>query len=101
MIYSGAVGQTFLQYSEKGYLWILLGGCTDTLACITNVVAFQNDSSSFIGLMTFTGVVYAFLADVFIFKSSMLGSQLVFAVAILLITIFMAIYKLRISLNTE
>ena len=73
MIYSGASGNNFLQYSSTGYLWIFLGGCTDTLACITNVVAFQNDSSSFIGLMTFTGVVYAFLADVFIFDSSMVG----------------------------
>lgn len=61
--------------------------------CMFSIVAYQNDESSFVALLCYTGVVYAYLSDVFIFKQGVNGLQLLFAVGILLVTATMAVYK--------
>jgi len=80
-----------------GYFWIFLGFISDLLASVFNIVAFQSDSSSFVSLMAYGGVVYAFICDYFIFHTTISGVQLVFAMGIMLITVAMAIYKYKIE----
>jgi drug/metabolite transporter (DMT)-like permease len=89
---------TFMVYpSGMAYLWIFLGACCDLMATTFNVLAFQNDSSSFLSLMAYTGVVYAFLFDFFLFKVSISGLQLIFALGIMVVTVAMAVYKYHLS----
>jgi len=97
ILYAGMTSTTFFKYENMGYFWIFLGACSDLMACTFNVLAFQNDKSSFISLLAYTGVVYAFAFDFFIFKTSMTVLQLIFALAIMCTTVVMAIFKYKVA----
>jgi hypothetical protein len=51
-----------------GYLWLILGSLGDNAAVVFGIVAWQKDTSSFVSLIAYVSVVYAFLSDYFIFN---------------------------------
>ena len=53
------------------------------------------DSSGFVALISYMTIVYAFLCDQFIFHESLNAIELVAALVILGVALFIAIYKLR------
>ena len=53
------------------------------------------DSSGFVALISYMTIVYAFLCDQFIFDESLNTIELVAALVILGVALFIAIYKLR------
>ena len=98
IVYCLVAHETFMVYHNgMAYLWIFIGALCDLAATTFNVLAFQNDNSSFLSLIAYTGVVYAFLFDYFLFKVSISGFQLVFACGIMVITVSMAVYKYQLS----
>jgi len=58
-------------------------------------IAFQSDSSGFISILGYIVILYGFLADEFIFGTSITGFDLIGAVLIFTVTVSVTIYKLR------
>ena len=58
-------------------------------------IAFQADASGFVAILGFFNIVYAFLADKFIFDETMQGVQLTCALLILAITVALAIRRIQ------
>ena len=70
-------------------------GCIQDLICVyTGLVAAQCGSQSFIGLILYASIAYAFLADLFIFDEEMNVKELLTAGVILVTTIGVSIYKI-------
>ncbi len=58
-------------------------------------IAFQSDSSGFVSILGYILILYGFLADEFIFGSSITGYDLLGAILIFVVTIGVTIVKLR------
>jgi drug/metabolite transporter (DMT)-like permease len=75
LVYILATGaQVLVLSSSKAWLWMLFGSCCDTLTALFNIIAFQNDSSSFVSLLAYVSVVWAFAADILVFDNAINGS---------------------------
>ena len=97
-IYSWATKpEFFLAYTGLAYLWIFFGSICDTLTAVTCCIAFQYDSPSFIALLTYSTVAYAFFFDIFVFKQNITGLLLGCAIGILIITFSVAVIKYKYS----
>lgn len=74
-------------------------GCSflDSGALILGTYAFQNSNSGFISLITFMNIVYAFLFDQFLFNESVDMISLLSAITIIIVSIIITIYKLRMT----
>lgn len=68
-LYAWITGASFLSYPAPCYFWILLGSVTDTITATCNCIAFQNDKSSFISILAYSSVAFAFIFDTLIFKT--------------------------------
>lgn len=60
-------GNGFRFYTKRQYLIALASVAVDALAMTSSTIAFQSDSSGFIGLLLYTSVVYAYLLDLVVF----------------------------------
>lgn len=60
-------GNPFRIYTANQYLIMLLCCCFDFLCVNAQTLAFQNDTSGFVSLVGYVGILYAFLTDYFIF----------------------------------
>ena len=67
-LWAWATRSSFMIYSSMGYLWLILGSLGDNAAVVFGIVAWQKDTSSFVSLIAYVSVVYAFLSDYFIFN---------------------------------
>ena len=99
LIYIWATGTTMLSYPAVAWKWIFFGSVSDIFACLFNVIAFQNDNSGFLAVMNYSGIVYAFLADICIFNIAFSGLQLLLTLGIFVTTMVMAVFKYRLSLE--
>lgn len=63
-------GFTIFSYDLQTYGLILAATMCDTLALNSQTIAFQSGSSGFISLISYFGVLYAFLSDCLIFHES-------------------------------
>ena len=63
------------------------------LTCLT--VAYQNDKSATVSLMAYIALVYAFCADIFIFKQDFVKLELAGAGIITFFNLFTIIYKMK------
>jgi len=95
LTYCLCTGTPFLTNSLDGWLLIGLGGLCDFVVVGSNIIAFQSDSSGFISLLGYMQVVYAFLLDIFVFKSTISVVQLASALVICVTTLTVAVYKAR------
>ena len=66
-----------------------------------NTIAFQNDSSGFVSLLSYMSIVYAYFFDQFMFHEALNGIQLVAALVILTLAVSIGVYKLRIKKAQE
>ena len=74
-------------------MWIGLGGIFEFTCIMCATIAYQNDSSTFVSLLAYLTLVYAFLADYFIFNIMIVGLQLTFTLALFAVLIAVAVYK--------
>ena len=63
------------------------------LTCLC--IAFQNDKSATVSLLAYIALVYAFLADIFIFKASFVKLELAGAFVITFFNLVTIIYKTK------
>ena len=86
---------TFFSY-DRGTYWFIIGAAlADVVGVYSMTIAFQSDTSSFVSLISYINVIYAFLADCFIFKEHFTWIELLAALVILIITVITSIIKLR------
>ena len=74
---------------------MLAATLVDTLTVYSMTIAFQSDSSGFVSIISYVIVIYAFLADCFVFKEQFTWVELVGAACILIVTVYTSIVKLR------
>jgi len=74
---------------------LLLACVLDFICMNTQTIAFQKDSSGFVSIIGYIGVLYAFLADTFIFHDSISTVEMASAFVILLVTMSVTVFKLR------
>jgi len=93
-VYSVWAKETFWpEFSSAAWMWLCLTCVCDTVTCATSVVAFQSDTSSFLSLLAYASVVYAFLVDRLLFHQSMNGVQLTCVLVIFAVTVGVALYR--------
>ena len=88
-------GNPFRTYTADQYKTILLCCFFDFCAVNCQTLAFQNDTSGFVSLIGYMGVIYAFMADVFIFDVTISPVEIVGALLILAITVGVSVTKIR------
>ena len=69
----------------------------DLIGMYSSFVATQFGTLGFIGLISYSTIVYAFLTDIFIFKEHLDIVEILAASVILLTTIGVSIYKIRVE----
>jgi len=88
-------GNGYRIYTGRQYGLMFLTAFIDTFALLSVTIAFQADSTGFVSIIGYMIVVYGFLADLFLFKQSITGIDLIGALLIFTTTVGIAIYKLR------
>ena len=78
-------------------LMIAFGATVDAASVFGQTVAFQSSPAGFVSLISFVNVVYALLADSFIFEEKISVVEIGAASVICLITIVVAAYKMYID----
>ena len=85
----------FFHYDARVYLLMIGATVFDSIAVNAVTIAFQSDSSGFVALISYVNILYAFVADVVIFKESFGWVELLAACVILVVTVGTSIYKIR------
>ena len=88
-------GLHIFNMSLKCFGYMFGATLADTLTVNAMTIAFQSDSSGFVSLLTYFNVIYAFVADILIFKESLTWVELLAAFTILFVTVLSAIVTLR------
>ena len=109
MIYHGITGTTLIgviliieaivkggirTFEAKTYGILCAGGFFDAITVNALTIAFMNDTSGFVSLLTYTIVFYGFLADIIIFDEDILVLEVVGAVVVLIATVAVSAIKL-------
>ena len=98
MIYEGNQNGNmlyFLEYTPMQYFLVALSCIFDTICLYTLFIAAQSGSQSFIGLIMYTSIVYAFLFDIFYFHEQLSIREMGLASVILITTLGVSLYKIR------
>jgi drug/metabolite transporter (DMT)-like permease len=74
---------------------MLMGCVIDFIGLNALNIAYQSDKSGFISIIGYLCVFYGFLCDEFIFNAPMTGFDLLGAILIFVVTVGVALYKLR------
>ena len=90
---------SFHDYSVYGA--IFLAWAFDFTRWVTEMVAYQSDSSGFVALLGYIVVVYGFIADEVIFDNSISGQTLAGALTIFVVTVGVTGYKLLQSRKSD
>lgn len=88
-------GNPFRIYSAQQYGIMMLCCCFDFLNTNAQTLAFQNDSSGFVSLIGYVGILYAFLTDYLIFKLQLSPLAIIGASVILIPTLTVSYFKIR------
>ena len=84
----------FLKYTPMQYFGILIGCLADLTVTYSGLVAAQAGSQSFIGLIFFSTIIYAFFADFFIFGEDLKFKDVLLAGLMLTTIMGVSIYKM-------
>ena len=82
-------------HSAAIYFYLFVTCLFDFICLNAHNIAFQSDSSGFISILGYIVILYGFLADEFIFGTSITGFDLVGAILIFGVTVGVTVYKLR------
>ena len=85
------------RYSAEQYFYLSMTGVFSALNLTCLTIAFQNDKSATVSLLAYIALVYAFLADIFIFKHDFVKLELAGAFVITFFNLFTIIYKMKIA----
>ena len=69
------------------------------LTCLT--IAYQNDKSATVSLLAYIALVYAFCADIFIFKNDFVSLEIAGAAIITFFNLITIIYKMKFCPDEE
>ena len=92
---AAGTGLTIFNYSAQVYLLLTAGTFCDSIALNCVTIAFQSDSSGFLALLSYSNILYAFVADRIIFKESFTLTELLATIVILIVTVGVSVVKLR------
>ena len=73
---------------------MLFCGFFSWLTTSLNILSYQSAKSSIVALISYSFVLYAFMADYFLFGQIIQGPELLGAITILSITLLTAVYRL-------
>ena len=82
-------------YSSGQYVFVILTGLFSALNLTCVVIAYQNDGSATVSLLSYIALVYAFVADVSIFGQSFLALEITGAAIITFFNLFTIWYKMK------
>ena len=82
-------------YTGRQYGFCILTAIFDTGSNIFVTLAYQMDRSSFVCMVSYVSIVYAFTCDTFIFHNELNTVELCCVVWILFVTLGIAFYKLH------
>ena len=85
----------FFHYDANVYLLMVGAVLLDSMAVNAVTIAFQSSSSGFVALVGYTNILYAFLADLIIFKETFGWLEFTAAGIILCVTVGTSVYKIR------
>ena len=88
-------GIRLFHYDKDVYLLMLGATLFDSLTVNSVTIAYQSDSSGFVALISYVGILYAFASDQIIFHESFTILELLAAIVILVVTVCMSVYKIR------
>jgi len=91
---SGGGFMKLAEYSCDQYNVALLGSIFYAGAFIGSNMAFQSDSSSFVALLSYMTIVYAFIFDQFYFHEELKSVEIIATCVILIVAFGIAYYKL-------
>lgn len=99
LIEAAITGDGFRFADYTGRQFGILTCCTliDYLSLVMMTMAFQYDSSGFVGLMSYMSIVYAYFSDYFLFQQTLNGISLIAALVIMFVAIGVAFYKLMLK----
>jgi len=71
-IYSAVTNEPMYVLTDypKAFSWLLLGSICDMSFVICLIIAFQSDTTGFVSLISYTGIIWGFIADLVLFKQS-------------------------------
>ena len=93
--YSGDGFMKLTEYSFDQYCIAMLGSISYAGAFIGNNMAFQSNSSSFVALLSYMTIVYAFIFDQLYFHAELKFVEIVATSVILIVAFGVAYFKLR------
>ena len=82
-------------YSGSQYGYVVMTGLFSALNLTCLVIAYQNDGSATVSLLSYIALVYAFVADVTIFDQSFVPMELTGAGVITFFNLFTIWYKMK------
>ena len=86
---------TFFYYDGEQILFLVGTGVFSALNLTCLVIAYQNDGSAFVSLLAYIALVYAFLADITIFKLTFVAMEISGAAVITFFNVFTIWYKMK------
>ena len=94
LIAEAIINGGFRTFEAETYGIICAAGLTDAVLINSLTIAFMNDRSGFVSLLTYMFIFYAFVADVVFFDERIIVLELTGAIIILLTTFTVSAIKL-------
>jgi drug/metabolite transporter (DMT)-like permease len=65
-------GQTFLYYENSDtYFWVIGACLTALFSSVMTIIAYQSDSSAFVGLLSYACIIWGFLFDYLVYDKAL------------------------------
>ena len=93
LIVEAGINGSFRTFDSRTYVWLIAGSVTDTLCNNSLTIAFRNDRSGFVGLVSYMGVFWGFLADFLILKEDISWMEILGACIVLAASLTVSILK--------
>ena len=83
----------FFHFDRRVYWLMIAGMAFMNLGVNSQTIAFQSDSSGFVALLVYIGVLYAYISDIVIFHEKFSWIELFAAIIILTVVAGTSVYK--------
>ena len=85
----------FTKFTPMQYFLTVVVVCVDAVAIYAGLKAAQTSNLGFVGLMSYTQIIFGFLYDIFLFHEKLNLSDMLAVGVILLTTLAVSIYKIK------
>ena len=91
----------FTKFTPMQYLLTVVVVIVDAIAIVAGLKAAQASNLGFVGLISYTQIIFAFILDIFFFHEKLEVSDMLAVGVILLTTISVSVYKLKSENETK